>query len=208
MRQSELRLRGHRPGAVVAAVQADAMLSIGATRAAHTATLPAGPHAVRRSATRRVQLVAGMVAGFVLAAAGAFVVVNSLRRHPNTAVATSPQDAHPRDAAIPVLDARPLDAALPDAALAPPDAALATKKEPPASAGARAVPDGRVGELVVSAFPVLTVYVDNRLIGDTPTDVTLPVGRHIIQLVNADLHHDEKLTVTISEHQTTRIDRQ
>jgi hypothetical protein len=136
------------------------------------------------------------------------LVVKSLKRQPRTAVTSSPQDALLRDSVARPLDAGPVDAGLTDASLAPLDAALATKKEPPANAGARAVPDSRVGELVVSAFPVLTVYVDNRRIGDTPTDVTLPVGRHVVQLVNADLHHDEKLTITISEHQTTRIDRQ
>ena len=213
MRQSELRLRGQRPGAMVAAVQPNGMDSIGAARAAQTATLPAGPHASRRAVSRRAPLIAAMVGGFVIAGVGAFLVVKTLKHSTATTTTTTAiavaastsQDARASAAASVPSDAAPT--AVADAALAPPDAAPATKKEP-ASTGVHAVTDNRVGELHVNAFPVLTVYVDSHRVGDTPVDVTLAVGRHAVELVNTDLHHDEKLTITISEHQTTHIVRQ
>ena len=61
--------------------------------------------------------------------------------------------------------------------------------------------------LVVRAFPVLTVFVDNRKIHDTPVDMKLPVGRHKLKLVNPETSKTEQLTITIEETKPTTIDR-
>jgi serine/threonine protein kinase len=65
----------------------------------------------------------------------------------------------------------------------------------------------RMGRLVVRAFPVLTVYVDNKKIHDTPVDMKLPVGKHKLRLVNSEVGKDEALTVTIEENKTKTIER-
>ena len=61
------------------------------------------------------------------------------------------------------------------------------------------------GSLDVTGFPVLTVYVDNKRIGDTPQSVKLPVGKHVVRLKNED--RDERVPITITENKTTKIDR-
>jgi hypothetical protein len=55
---------------------------------------------------------------------------------------------------------------------------------------------------------VLTVYVDSKPYGDTPRTITLPIGKHTVHLVNTDVHHDETLSVTITDSQTTTIHRE
>ena len=64
-----------------------------------------------------------------------------------------------------------------------------------------------MGRLVVRAFPVLTVYVDNKKVHDTPVDMKLPVGKHKLRLVNSEVGKNETLTVTIEENKTATIDR-
>jgi hypothetical protein len=59
---------------------------------------------------------------------------------------------------------------------------------------------------VVKAFPVLTVFVDNKKIHDTPVDMPLTVGKHKLRLVNSE-GRNEALTVTIEENKPTIIDR-
>nr|MBA3821926.1 PEGA domain-containing protein [Deltaproteobacteria bacterium] len=93
---------------------------------------------------------------------------------------------------------------------APEDAAVvplpvtAAKKD--ASSTQSAHP-ARQGMLVVSAFPVLTVYVDNKKRGDTPLTIKLAVGKHVVRLRNRDTGYDERIPVTITENQTMKIDR-
>jgi eukaryotic-like serine/threonine-protein kinase len=118
---------------------------------------------------------------------------------------------------------RPIDAAVvtPDAAV-PVDAAVVTVAPPvpvdaaPTDAGQKdatstktthAESEKRTGRLVVRAFPVLTVFVDNRKVRDTPVDMKLPVGKHKLRLVNPETGKDEQLTITIEENKSTNIDR-
>ena len=99
------------------------------------------------------------------------------------------------------------DAALPDAgvvAAAPVDAATEPPKKD-ASEGKQS--EKRNGRLVVRAFPVLTVYVDNKKIHDTPVDMKLSVGKHKLRLVNPEVGKDETVTVTIEENKTATIER-
>ncbi|HEY5926291.1 MAG TPA: serine/threonine-protein kinase [Kofleriaceae bacterium] len=99
------------------------------------------------------------------------------------------------------------DAALADAnevAAISPDAAT----EPPKKDARDGQPsEKRNGRLVVRAFPVLTVYVDNKKIHDTPVDMKLSVGKHKLRLVNTEVGKDETVTVTIEENKTATIER-
>jgi hypothetical protein len=65
----------------------------------------------------------------------------------------------------------------------------------------------RMGRLLVRAFPILTVYVDNKKIHDTPVDMKLSAGKHKLRLVNAEVGKDETVTVTIEENKTVTIER-
>jgi hypothetical protein len=98
------------------------------------------------------------------------------------------------------LDAGPLDAPAP-----PPDAAIpeAAKKD----ATVARPGEKRMGRLKVTAYPILTVYVDNAKIHDTPVELSLTVGKHKLRLKNDELGKDETTTVTIEENKQTLIDR-
>ena len=107
---------------------------------------------------------------------------------------------------------------VPDAAVrhVPPDAPPAPPPPPPAPAVAKAKPaaaehpvaPAKLGRLAVHAFPALTVFVDKKRIHDTPVTLQLPVGKHVLRLVNTEQGHDETLTVTITDGRTTTIDRE
>ncbi len=103
------------------------------------------------------------------------------------------------------------DAALPDAesvAVVPADAASQDANEPrEKDASGPKSSEKRMGRLVVRAFPILTVYVDNKKIHDTPVDMKLPVGKHKLRLVNPEVGKDEALTITIEENKTRSIER-
>jgi hypothetical protein len=111
-------------------------------------------------------------------------------------IASTPVDAAP--APVP-----PADASSVGLAQSVPDATPAPKKD----ARSTHASEKRMGRLVVRAFPVLTVYVDNKKIHDTPVDMKLPVGKHRLRLVNSEVGKNETLTVTIDERKTTTIDR-
>jgi hypothetical protein len=67
--------------------------------------------------------------------------------------------------------------------------------------------DKRTGRLVVHAFPVQTVWVDDRKVHDTPVDMKLSVGRHKLKLVNSETGKTETVSVTIDETKPTTIER-
>jgi hypothetical protein len=92
-----------------------------------------------------------------------------------------------------------VDAGVADAAM------VAAKKD--ASSIAPAHSGARPGTLNVLAFPILTVIVDKKTMGDTPLTVPLPAGKHVVRLMNAETGHDETVTVTITENQTLTLDR-
>jgi hypothetical protein len=119
----------------------------------------------------------------------------------STDAASAPADA--AQAAI-VADAGTAVTAVTDAAVAN-DAA--GSDSPQKDARAAHPSEKRMGRLVVRAFPILTVYVDNRKIHDTPVDMKLQVGKHRLRLVNAEVGKNETLTVTIEENKTATIER-
>ena len=64
----------------------------------------------------------------------------------------------------------------------------------------------KYGSLEVVADPVLTIYVDKKRKGDSPRTIQLTVGKHAVQLTNPN-GYNERLTVTITENKTTKIER-
>lgn len=134
--------------------------------------------------------------------------------HPGSAspVAHAPVPAITPDAA---LVAAPVPTPF-DAGALPPafDAAAATAtldasvKDPTSKRPSGPAAPQKYGRLRVSAFPALTVFIDGRKKHDTPFEAELPVGRHVIRLLNRGVGHDETVTVNIQENQTKRIDRE
>ncbi len=195
-----------------------ALPSIGAARGAQTGTMQpplyVGPAARPLPAGhgrkgKRAVIIASVIAG----AAVLFAVIATVSRggtKKTLIVAQGSAGAMPGpsvDAAARGPDASPLpppvDAAVLDAPAPVPDAGAGdTKKD------ATVVRPGekRMGRLVVKAFPVLTVFVDNKKIHDTPVDMPLSVGKHKLRLVNSE-GNPEGLTVTIEENKATTIDR-
>ncbi len=199
-----------------------ALPSMGHARGAQTSTLPPGPGAYvgpaaqplprRRNKGRLAIVIASMVA----AGAVVFAVAMAMRGDPKSQIVAQGSGSASTGSASaaapppPVVDAAvtaPVDAAGPDAPMmttAPPvDAGVADAKK-----DAIAVRPGekRMGRLVVKTFPIVTVYVDNRKISDTPVDMPLTVGKHKLQLVNSE-GNNESLTVTIEPNKTTKIER-
>jgi hypothetical protein len=64
-----------------------------------------------------------------------------------------------------------------------------------------------MGYLSVRAFPVLTVYVDGKKLHDTPLEVDLSVGKHVLRLVNTDVGKDERVPIVISDSKPVTIER-
>ncbi len=67
--------------------------------------------------------------------------------------------------------------------------------------------DPRLGTFELVAPPRLTVTIDGMLAGSPPLTTTLTVGTHELRLIDAGQGTDERSTITIRAHATTRIDR-
>jgi len=199
---------------------AHAMASLGDYRNTPTGTMqPSGvtPTPIQPSATvlpprrggARLAIVLVSVLGAALVTFG--IVAATSNRHAATPADATMITTAPADVAVatPVaVDAAiemPQDAAVPEAVQVVPDAGSPEppKKDAPTSHSG----EKRQGRLVVRAFPVLTVYVDNKKIHDTPVDMKLAVGRHKLRLVNPEVGKNEVVTVTIEENKTATIDR-
>jgi hypothetical protein len=208
-----------------------ALPSIGSQRGAQTGTMQphVGPAAMPLPRGHKGRgKTAIVIASIVAASAVLFAVIATVARGDRNKTATVAQGSDPGSAGsgsgvgpgsatlgpgsaagevlAPPPDAPPappIDAGLPDAALAPLDAGPGeTKKD----ATVLRPGEKRLGRLVVKAFPVLTVFVDNKKIHDTPVDMPLTVGKHKLRLVNSE-GRNEALTVTIEENKPTIIDR-
>jgi hypothetical protein len=86
------------------------------------------------------------------------------------------------------------------------DAAEPAKKDATVVRASHAVTEKRTGHLTVQAFPVMTVYIDKKKLHDTPVQVDLPVGKHVVRLVNTEQGKDETVPITISD-KPVMIDR-
>jgi hypothetical protein len=211
VRQSRARASGapQRPSAPPAgyptapAGPAAAMQSIGAARNAETR--------VHGSRGRLFAILALALVGSTIAAfAIAKVVTNKKPAQTTASAPVTQQDAAPQ----PVEDVRDAAPIEPDANVpvapedAPPEDA-ATKPDAPKkdATGGNASHPATYGTLAVTGFPALTVYVDKKHYGDTPQTIKLTTGRHTLRLVNTDHKYDKKQSVTISENETTSIER-
>jgi serine/threonine protein kinase len=120
---------------------------------------------------------------------------------PGSATASSgtPPAGVVNDAALPSVTA---DAEV--VAVVPVDAGI---EAPQKDASGAKSSEKRMGRLVVRAFPVLTVFVDNKKIHDTPVDMKLSAGKHKLRLVNTEVGKDEAVSVTIEDNKTVTIER-
>ena len=210
--------------------------SIGAVRAAATGTMDpqyqmstaAGPPPKSRALILVAALVASAAVAFaiVLAAthghakppdpgsgsgSAAIVTTTGSGSAGSAAIAVPPTGSGSAEVVVQatVPDAGVADAALP-AVIA--DASVATTT--PSGAKKDASSDRSVhpasqktGALTVRAFPVMSVLVDKKRYGETPVTIKLAVGTHKLELTNAELGTDTVHTITISENQTTTIDK-
>ena len=113
---------------------------------------------------------------------------------------TPPPPPPPVDAVVPVVDAA--------VAAAPVDAAEVVQKEATTVHAVHATTEThKKGHLSVRAFPVLTVYVDGKKLHDTPLEVDLSVGKHVLRLVNTDVGKDERVPIVISDSKPVTIER-
>ncbi len=167
----------------------------------------------------------------VLAAAVTFAIVVATRDEAPTRAAPAP-DADPvagfpmgstagsaTGSSGPVVSPAPpqLPPPVADATPAVPGPGAGSSVPPPGSVearqkDARAARDGQAvskkyGQLEVRAFPVRTVYVDGKHLGDTSVKTKLPVGRHTLRLVNRAAKLDETIAIEIRENKVTEIDR-
>ncbi|MDB4962016.1 MAG: serine/threonine protein kinase [Myxococcales bacterium] len=214
----------HADGSPVAALP-----SIGAQMSAPTGTI----EAPRPS---RTALKIALVALFTIASgAVTFALVSSAGKR-DAAPATTGSAVAPAGSALATVlpadaaSAAPIPAAVdaavgpshaPDAPDAPVDGPVDAPLDAPsrdggpaetpkkdASAGQPAHPVTRkYGRLEVKAFPVLTVRLDGKLLGDTPVNKQVLTGPHKLRLTNSETRYDEKLAIEILENQTKTIER-
>jgi serine/threonine-protein kinase len=194
-----------------AATPAAAIPSLGAVRGAQTATL--GPAPSRGAGTKIALAVGGLlITGIVVVAVVASRSSSGNGAGSGSQVVASAGSgsagsgsAAPAAVVPPPPPPPPIDAAAPppiDAAAPPADAPAVQETEKTV-----ARPSTKKGHLSVRAFPVLTVYVDKKKLHDTPLDIDLPVGRHVLRLVNTERGKDETLPITISDTKPTTIER-
>lgn len=89
-------------------------------------------------------------------------------------------------------------------ARAPERARVASVRRPAPRSAAVASAGGSQGSLRVNSRPWAQVYVDGRLIGNTPQlDIPLPEGSHRLKLVNPQLGMSKNLRVSIRAGKTT-----
>ncbi|MDB4953898.1 MAG: serine/threonine protein kinase [Myxococcales bacterium] len=198
---------GQRPPSAAQAATAGAAPSLSSMMQARTGTLdqPAQPGLGKAAKI-------GMVAAITLASGVlAFGIVSALTSSKKSSQAPSAVVGSGGSGSAATL----ATVAPPDAAMAGVDAQVAQAPTPidagvaagSASTHAVAAAEKRFGRLVVRAYPVLTVYLDNKKLGDTPIDIREPVGKHVVRLVNVDTNHDEKVTIEIKDSQPTTLER-
>jgi serine/threonine protein kinase len=194
------------------------MPSLGEMRGAQTATMqpqqPAARPIPRRSGRKvLVAVVAGLVTGIAI-----LVVVAATSNRSKAPATTLAAPEGPARGSGDGSEGSAGGAAAPEHPVPPPvDAGAGSAEQtlPPDAGAPEAKKDAtghrpsekRMGRLKVTAYPIVTVYVDNAKVHDTPVDMKLPVGKHKLRLVNSDNGIDETRTVTIDENKPTIIER-
>jgi hypothetical protein len=137
----------------------------------------------------------------------------SARRTDSSLGSATATEAHRREARS--VDIAPGDPPHDAAALTPPaggpavDAGAPDTPKPPAITvqSPRPGTERRTGSLHVVGMPILSVTVDGKPHGDTPLTISLKPGKHRVRLQNVENNLHEDVSVIITEHQTTTIDR-
>jgi serine/threonine protein kinase len=216
VRNSVMRSRGGRSDppqstqadGSVGRIPVAAMPSLGAARHAATATNNANPHSIRRRSGNRIAV---LIAAGLVSAVGAFAIVLMMTKRSKSepppeagsgAVAivkppTTPPDGMP--------DAPP-DSPTIDAGVAEVAAPSVQKDAPSTKSGHPATEKKPQGMLSVYAMPTVTVFVDNKKLGDTPQSISLSVGKHQVRLQNGP-NGPEELSVTIEANKTFEVKR-
>jgi serine/threonine-protein kinase len=171
--------------------------SLGAARGAPTSTLARGGRARIAIGVGTVLIASVIVLAIVVSGSGKKPDAGATGGNAAPISAPSPPPAPP-----PVLVDAAVDSPSPSI-----DAAEPVKKDATAAQPSHAGSEKRMGHLSVRAFPVLTVYVDNKKIHDTPLDLDLPVGKHVLRLVNTDVGKDETVPIRITDARPTTIER-
>ncbi len=179
---------------------AAAMPSIGAMRNAETR--------IQRGSGRLIAILLAALVGSTAAAFGIAKLVRSSKTKAEVPQIAAASGSSPAAGSAPLA---PPDAPDPPP---PPDAGIAiadAAPRPPADAKKDATSSqpahpAKYGVLDVTAFPVLTVYVDSKRHGDTPQSLKLSVGKHTVRLKNEN-GYDERIPIVITENKTTKIDR-
>lgn len=79
-----------------------------------------------------------------------------------------------------------------------------TNSTPVSTASAEPRASGGAGTLRINTRPWSQVFIDGRLIGNTPQmSISLPAGRHTVTLVNSDFDIRETITIDIAAGETT-----
>jgi serine/threonine protein kinase len=167
----------------------------------------------RKRGTRTVIILVALL-GAGLITFGIIAAVGNKDREPTSPGSGSETLATPGSAsgssvtpAVAVVNDAALPSVTPDAAVVAVVPVDAGTESPQKDASVVKSSEKRMGRLVVRAFPILTVFVDNKKIHDTPVDMKLPVGKHKLRLVNAEVGKDEAVTVTIEDNKTATIER-
>jgi hypothetical protein len=154
-----------------------------------TRTSPTAPRPRRRWPWL---LAAGGAAALALAAARLTCGAADRARHRAAAAvdAAPPLDATLVDAPPPP-DAAPLDAPPPDAApLDAPPRPVRPERDRPTAPTAR-------GRLKINLVPYAQVAIDGVARGDTPLDLSLPAGRHRLELINPQIGRRTTRTIDV-----------
>jgi eukaryotic-like serine/threonine-protein kinase len=64
-----------------------------------------------------------------------------------------------------------------------------------------------MGRVSVSVRPFADVYIDGRLVGSTPVDSVVTVGKHVVRLVNQPRGRDETITVTVEPNKPVILEK-
>ncbi len=187
-----------------------AVSSLSAAMAAPTSTMLPNDGTRPPNRTVRIALVIGVTA---ITALLTFAIVSGLRKKSGAAPPIAALDAAPAVVASAVLPDAGTPPPIPDAAPPPPDAASVPVDAPPPPLTTR--PDTHVkvakktGLLVVQTFPVVTVFVDGKRVGESRWSQPLPVGKHKVRLLNTtDAPYDRTHDIEIKENQTVQLGRQ
>jgi serine/threonine protein kinase len=169
-----------------------ALPSLGAAMAAPTGVMePAAAAAPSSGAGKKLALVVLITA---ISGGATFAVVSTMK-HDAVKPAIDAAVARVTDAAPAIAPAVASDAAVtiaPDAAPITVDATI-TAPQPRAN-----------GLLTVTRYPIVTVAVDGRTIGDTPiNNYKLPSGVHTLRITNPDDQVDQSMQITIEPNQLT-----